>query len=88
MKLCLHYNKVAAEGSKCTKFEKGCVPRSNNLLVTRRSVAFYVLVNNCRIYDEDNNARSTHYKSISEKKGKRRFLGKSYVTLADKWKYS
>lgn len=37
-----------------------------------------MLVSKCRIYDEDNIARSTYYKIISEKKGKDHNQEKSY----------
>lgn len=42
-----------------------------------------MLVNNCRIYNEDNWACSTHYKSHSERKGKNLFHGKFYSAPAD-----
>lgn len=34
-----------------------------------------MLVNNCRIYDEDKKARYAHYKSLSEKKGRINIMG-------------
>ncbi|XP_050897713.1 uncharacterized protein LOC127104575 [Lathyrus oleraceus] len=40
----------------------------------------------CWIYDEDNRARSAHYKSLSEKKGKGQFRGNLYVTPPGKGK--
>lgn len=46
-----------------------------------------MLVNKCRIYDEDIRARSAHYKSINEKKGKDQNRGKPYSTLAEKGKH-
>lgn len=34
----------------------------------------------CRIYDEDNRAKSAHYDSLNKKQEKGQFQGKSYVT--------
>ncbi|XP_050908046.1 uncharacterized protein LOC127121632 [Lathyrus oleraceus] len=44
------------------------------------------IVDALKIYDKDSKARSTHYKSVSERKGKIQIRGKSYSTLADKGK--
>lgn len=38
-----------------------------------------MLVNKCRIYDEDNMAHSAHYNSISEKKEKINIVGSRIV---------
>lgn len=43
-------------------------------------------MNKCRIFDEDYGARTTHYKSLSYKKGIDQSRGKPYVTSADKGK--
>lgn len=46
---------------------------------------FLELVNNCRIYEEDNMAHLAHYKSLSEKRGKQHMNhGKPYSALTDK----
>lgn len=45
-----------------------------------------MLVNKCRIYDEDNRARSTHYKSLYEGKGKNQYHGKPYSAPTHKGK--
>lgn len=47
---------------------------------------FPMLVNKCRIFDEDNRARSAHYKSLNEKKGKNQYRGKSFSAPANKRK--
>lgn len=46
-----------------------------------------MLVNKCRIYDEDSKACSPHYNSFSEKKGKNQYRGKLYSTPVDKGKH-
>lgn len=48
---------------------------------------FSVLVNMCRIYDQDSCARYAHYKSISEKKSGSQNRGKPYEAPADKGKW-
>jgi len=45
-----------------------------------------VLVNKCRIYEEDSKARSNHYKATSEKNGRDKNRGKPYNVLAYKRK--
>lgn len=40
-----------------------------------------MLMNKCRIYDEDNRDRSAHYKSLSEKKEKSHYHGKNCIVL-------
>lgn len=45
-----------------------------------------MLVNKCRIFDEDNRAKYSYYKNLSVKKGKGQFRGNSYITHADKGK--
>lgn len=44
-------------------------------------------MNKCIIYDEGSRAQSTHYKSLSEKRGKQLNRGKSYSVLDDKGKH-
>lgn len=43
-------------------------------------------MNKCRINDEDSRARSAHYKSLSEKRGKHMNCGKLNSAQADKGK--
>lgn len=45
---------------------------------------FSVLVNKCRIYNEDNKAQYAHYKSLSKKKENGHNHGKPYGYLVDK----
>ena len=68
MKFCPKYNGAAVEGLKCIKFEKVMRPEIKQGIGYREIHRFPILVNKCRIYDEDCRARSTHYKSISERK--------------------
>lgn len=84
----LHYNGVGTEGSKCMKFESGLHHEIKQFIGYQEIHRFYVLVNKCRIYDEDNCARSTHYKSINGKKTGSKNRGKPYGALTDngKWK--
>ena len=45
------------------------------------------MVNSCRIFEEDSKAKSAHYKSISEKRGKQhQNRGKPYSVPAEKGK--
>lgn len=86
MKFCPCYNSVTAEGSKCTKFESGLRPEIKQGIGYLETCQFSVLVNKCRIYDEDSRAQSCHYKSISENKRKDHNREKPYSAPADKGK--
>lgn len=44
------------------------------------------MVNKCMIYDEDFMTRSSHNKSISERKGNNQYRGKPYSALVSKGK--
>lgn len=70
VKFCPYYNNVDAETSKCLKFENGLKPDIKQGIGYQQIRKYVELVNKSRIYDEDNRARSAHYKSLSEKKGK------------------
>ncbi|XP_050877136.1 uncharacterized protein LOC127080888 [Lathyrus oleraceus] len=76
VKLCPHYNSDDAEGSKCIKFESELHPEIKQDVGYHEICRFSVLVNKCRIYDEDNKARYSHYKSIGENKGKGQYRWK------------
>ncbi|XP_050875596.1 uncharacterized protein LOC127079229 [Lathyrus oleraceus] len=80
------YNDVTVEGPKCIKFESSLRPEIKQGIGHQEILQFSVLVNKCRIYDEDNRARSSHYKSFSGKKGKDQNCGKPYSALTDKGK--
>ncbi|XP_050916683.1 uncharacterized protein LOC127131831 [Lathyrus oleraceus] len=86
-RFCLHYNGVEVGGSKCIKFESDVRPEINQFIKYQKIHQFSMLVNKCRIYDEDSCARSAHYKSISEKKSGSQNYGKPYRAPADKWNW-
>ncbi|XP_050874992.1 uncharacterized protein LOC127078595 [Lathyrus oleraceus] len=71
-----HYNIVGAKGSKCIKFESGLSLMIKKFIKYQEIRQLFILVNKCRIYDEDNYARSAHYKSFSEKKSGSQNRGK------------
>ncbi|XP_050908642.1 uncharacterized protein LOC127122334 [Lathyrus oleraceus] len=50
---CPHYNGVGAEGSKCVKFESGLCPEIKQFIGYQEISCFLVLINKCKIYDED-----------------------------------
>lgn len=52
VKFCPHYNSSAAEGSKCIKFESGLRPEIKKD-IGYQEIQFFMLVNKCKIYDED-----------------------------------
>ncbi|XP_058746063.1 uncharacterized protein LOC131618932 [Vicia villosa] len=86
VKYCLYYNNSSAEVSKCIRFENGPrleIKQGVGYLEIRQ---FPILVNKCRIYDQDTRAKYSFYKSYNEKKGKTQDRGKSYSTHADKGK--
>ncbi|XP_050889553.1 uncharacterized protein LOC127094821 [Lathyrus oleraceus] len=84
--ICPHYNGAAAGASKCIKFENGLRHEIKQGIGYQHIHRFWELVNKCRIYDEDNSARSAHYKSLSEKSEKQLNYGKLYAPL-DKGKH-
>lgn len=83
---CPHYNDAAAEESKCVKFKNGLRPEIKQGIGYQEICRFPVLVNKCRIFDEDSKARTAHYKSLSEKKNKDQGRGKPYASPSDKGK--
>ena len=62
-----HYAEADAEFSKCIKFENRLRPEIKKATGYQKIRVFADLVDNCRIYEEDNNS---HYKIISEKRDK------------------
>ena len=68
VRLCSHYNGVEAEGSKCIKFESDSRPKIKQFIGYQEIHRFLVLVNKCRIYEEDIRVIFVHYSSASEKK--------------------
>lgn len=65
-----HYIGVTVERLKCIKFENRLHPEIKQGIANQEIHMFHMLVNRCRIYDEDYGDRYAHYKSISEKRGK------------------
>ncbi|XP_050892814.1 uncharacterized protein LOC127098299 [Lathyrus oleraceus] len=87
VKFCPLYNNVSAEGSKCIKFENILRLEIKQGIGYQYISLFLMLVNKCKIYDEHSRARSAHYKSLSEKKWKKRNYGKLYSAPAGKGKH-
>ncbi|XP_050892992.1 uncharacterized protein LOC127098435 [Lathyrus oleraceus] len=86
VKFCPHYNGAAVEVSKFIKFENGLRPEIKQGISYQKIRRFPTIVNKCRIYDEDYMACTTHYNSVSERKGNNQFRGKPYSALTDKGK--
>ena len=82
-----HYSEATAEFSKCVKFENGLRPEIKQAVGYQRIRRFSDLTDCCRIYEEDSKARSAHYKSVNERKGKHPYRGEHYVIPADKGKH-
>ncbi|XP_050897658.1 uncharacterized protein LOC127104517 [Lathyrus oleraceus] len=86
VKFCPYYNNAAVERSKSIKFESGLRSEIKKGICYREIHRLSMLVNKCRIYDEDNIVRPAHYKSFSGKKENDQTREKPYSTLADKGK--
>lgn len=85
-RFCPHYNGAEAEMSKCIKFENGLCREIKKLIGYQEIHQFSVLVNKCRIYDEDGRAISSHYKSVSDKRNSNQNRRKPYVVYDGKGK--
>ncbi|XP_050877790.1 uncharacterized protein LOC127081589 [Lathyrus oleraceus] len=85
VKFCPHYHNVVVEESKCVKFESGLRLEIKGISY-QEICKFPTLVKKYKIYDENNKAKSAHYKSLSERRGKNQNRGKSYSAPADKGK--
>ncbi|XP_050878421.1 uncharacterized protein LOC127082220 [Lathyrus oleraceus] len=81
-----HCNSEAADGSKRIKFGSAFRPEIKQGIGYQEIIRFPMMVNKCRLYDEDSRARFAHYQSFSGKKGKDQSRGKLYSALADKGK--
>ncbi|XP_020231992.1 ATP-dependent RNA helicase glh-1-like, partial [Cajanus cajan] len=57
------YDGVGNEEEKCVKFVSGLRPEIKQVFNYQGITHYHELVNKCRVYDEDNRARVTHYKS-------------------------
>ncbi|XP_050915008.1 uncharacterized protein LOC127129952 [Lathyrus oleraceus] len=69
------------DGSKCIKFEIRLRTKIKQGIRYQEIRRFLTLVNKYRIYDEDYKAHSTHYKSVSERKGNNQFRGNHTATM-------
>ncbi|XP_050916497.1 uncharacterized protein LOC127131625 [Lathyrus oleraceus] len=67
-KFCPHYNGIEVEMSKCIKFENVMRPEIKQFIGYREIRRFSVLVNKCRIYNEDIRAKFSHYNNVSDKR--------------------
>lgn len=86
VRFCPHYNAAGAEESKCIKFESGLRPEIKQFIGYQEIRQFPVLVNKCRIYNEDSRARSAYYKSASDKRNGNQHRSKPYVVPDGKGK--
>lgn len=59
-RFCPHYNGVDADGYKCVKIKSSLHPEIKQFIKYPDILHFSVLVNKCRIYDEDSRAKLTH----------------------------
>jgi hypothetical protein len=62
----------------CVKFEDGLRPEIKQFIAYRQIRQFPYWVDVCRIYEESSQARSNHYKALSEKKRIGQNRGKPY----------
>jgi len=87
-KFCPYINAVGAEVSKCLKFENGLCPEIKQFIGYQQIRQFSMLVTSCRIYEGDRKVTCSHYKAVSEKKGRVLSRGKPYNILVDKEKHN
>lgn len=80
----LQHNGVDAKGSKCVKFKNRLCPEIKQFIGYQEIYRSLVLVNKCRIYEENNRATSTHYNVLSEKKFSNHNRGKPYAIQVSK----
>lgn len=79
-----HYDGEGAEFSKCIKFESGMRSEIKKAVEYQKIRTFADLVDNCRIFEEDNNA---HYKMVTDRRGmSHQNRGKPYDPPAGKGK--
>ncbi|XP_020221084.1 uncharacterized protein LOC109803821 [Cajanus cajan] len=63
VRFCPMYDGVGNEEEKCVKFVNGLRLEIKQVFNYQEITHYHELVNKCRVYDEDNRARVTHYKS-------------------------
>lgn len=78
-----YYAAETVEFLKCVKFENGLCTEIKRAIGYQQIRMFLELVNGCRIYKEDT---KTHFKMMSEKRGKQHNRGKQYNAPVDKGK--
>jgi len=79
-----YINAVGAEVSKCLKFENGLRPEIKQFIGHQQIHQFSLLVTTCWIYEDQSKGRASHYKAVSEKKGRDLSRGKPYNIPIDK----
>ena len=82
-RFCPYINAVDAKVSKCLKFENGLRPEIKQFIGYQHIHQFSSLVTACRIYEDDIKMRASHYKAVSEKKGRDQSRGKLYSLPID-----
>ena len=78
-----HYQGRDGESSKCVKFLNGLRPEVKQAMNYQGVYQFTLLVNMCRIWDEDSRHRAAYYRStglMKNKKNGSKNLGKPYPT--------
>ncbi|RDX80953.1 putative enzymatic polyprotein, partial [Mucuna pruriens] len=75
-----HYQDEDGEHLKCVKFINGLRLKIKQVVNYQEIKQFLVLVNKCRIYDEDSRAKVTHYRSVGPVR-KKRFGSQSLILL-------
>jgi hypothetical protein len=85
-RFCPYINAADAEVSKCLKFENGLRLEIKQFIGYQQIRQFSSLVTACRIYEDDSKKRASHYKAVSEKKGRDQSRGKPYSLHTDKEK--
>ncbi|XP_020233103.1 uncharacterized protein LOC109813348 [Cajanus cajan] len=83
VRFCPMYDGVGNEEDKCVKFVSGLRPKIKQVFNSQGITQYHELVYKCRVYDEDNRARVTHYKSGGPMKNHNKFglssKGKPYT---------
>ncbi|XP_020207587.1 uncharacterized protein LOC109792576, partial [Cajanus cajan] len=83
VRFCPMYDGVGNEEDKCVKFVSALRPEIKQVLNYQGITEYHELVNKCRVYDEENCSRVTHYKSGGPMKNHNKFgsssKGKPYT---------
>ncbi|KEH29344.1 hypothetical protein MTR_4g035700 [Medicago truncatula] len=81
---CPYINAAYARVSKCLKFQNGLRPEIKRFIGYQQIHQFSLLATTCRIYEDDNKARTSHYKAVGEKRGRDQSRGKPYNIPAER----